>query len=173
MCNAQFKATHYCASHNAAAGRLADNPCRSAVSAACSLDRRHRYELRKGVNGVPIPQWRHLHTYANVSIIARTPSLAHGRTRHIHPGQVRWGRLCVCRRPGRRSTADRSRVLAFWSELLRVRREGHIACRQMQLASDVFVFVFFLVSLTVCRRRTRLRDDAAPGIPLIATWGHL
>ena len=117
-------------------------------------------------------QWRDLHTYANVSIIARTPSLAHGRMRHIHPGHVRWGRLRVCRQPGRRSTADRSRVLAFWSKLLRVRRKGHIACRQMQLASDVFVLCF-LVSLTVCRRRTRLRGVAAPGIPLIATWGHL
>lgn len=117
-------------------------------------------------------QRRDLHTYANVSIIARTPSLAHGRMRHIHPGHVRWGRLRVCRQPGRRSTADRSRVLAFWSKLLRVRRKSHIACRQMQLASDVFVLCF-LVSLTVCRRRTRLRGVAAPGIPLIATWGHL
>ena len=90
-----------------------------------------------------------------------------------HPIPGTWSGADFClSAASRRSTADRSRVLAFWSQLLRVRRKGHIACREMQLASDVFVLCF-LVSLTVCRRRTRLRGVAAPGIPLIATWGHL
>jgi len=158
LCGAQIYATQCFILHNAAPARYGDRPRELLCSAA--TPRRSAIATKCAKVAIKaLRSRRTLFTYMRERIYNSAHSVACPWPYAPHPGWAcalgptpcRW---CPERR---RLFADRSCFSAFWPALLRLRRTGHIACRQMRLASDVFVFVFFLVSLTVCRRRIRLR----------------
>lgn len=120
---------------------------------------------------------RTLFTYMRERIYNSAHSAACPWSYAPHPGQGCALGLTPCRR--HQGVGVDHRSFLFHSILVCVvATSSHGPYRMQPDAASIgrFRFCVFLVSLTVCRRRIRLRRAwslVSAGIPLIATWGHL